>query len=81
MVTVIIIGYPLDGVGTHHNIYVNDRKAGDFYATQEYDDYSVPFSIDTPATAVIKIDMDNDASNGHEDRNAFMKAMVVRRVQ
>jgi hypothetical protein len=81
VVTVIIIGYPLDGVGTHHNIYVNDRKAGDFYATQEYDDYSVPFSIDTPATAVIKIDMDNDASNGHEDRNAFMKAMVVRRVQ
>lgn len=79
-VRVIIIGYPVDGVSTHHNIYVNDRKVGDFYTIREYRDYSIPFTIETTTTATIKMDMDNDAFNDHEDRNAFMKAMIVLRV-
>ena len=79
VVTVVIIRYPVHGIVTHHNMYVNDRKAGDFYAGPQYNDYSIPFSIENTQTVTIRMDMDNDASNGHEDRNAFMKVMTVRR--
>jgi uncharacterized membrane protein len=61
----------------HINVYVNDKKIGDYFLNGQVEEKSFDFSSASDA-AVIKIQMDNDfAEPGKGDRNAFVKGIFI----
>ena len=78
-IQVQILGTPALKVYPHIQVFINDKPIGNFYVsgTLKYYDLSFNNTLDSPV--VIRIIMGNDASfdSAGEDRNAFVKSIII----
>jgi hypothetical protein len=62
------------------NIYVNDKKAEDYFLTNAVKEKSFNFEIEVD-NAVVKVEMGNDfAEPGKGDRNVFVENILIERL-
>jgi len=67
----------------HLNIYINDKKIGDFFVSANLLEKEFSFGLGDETNAVIRIEMDNDLMipEKKEDRNAFVESILVKMVR
>ncbi len=71
-------GSSVKGIFPVCSFFVNDSKIGEFTSNYLYE-RSIPMDFDQSADGqvTIKINLDNDYSEGNEDRNAFIKKILI----
>lgn len=78
--TVAAYGTQSKGVFPHLNVFVNEKKLGDYFVTQTLAEKSFEFQA-TEEEVIIKLDMDNDYSSPSEgDRNTLVKYVVLEKL-
>jgi len=70
-------GTPAVGVFPHNNIFINDKKIGDFVSPDLDRQSTFDFEQDHDTLITIKIDMDNDTIANGEDRNTFIRSISI----
>lgn len=83
MVNVQLSGTPAGGVFPHLNVYVGDKFIGSFYASGSYEYHTLSFYAEEDSETSVRIEMDNDAVNAaaKEDRNAFVKSILLLKIK
>ena len=72
-------GTPLKNEFSHLNLYINNKKIGDFSTTGQFSDMEFPLEI-VNDSITLKIEMDNDLmQKGVGDRNAFVKNIILKK--
>ena len=61
----------------HFNVYINDSLAGDFYAEKKKKKYDIYWYGSLAEIDSIMVQFDNDKSNGHMDRNLYIKGILI----
>ena len=70
-------GTPAEGVFPHNNVFINDNRLGDFYSGDQYNNHTLFYELKQDTMITIKVDMDNDAVIGKEDRNTFIRNIYI----
>ncbi|MDR3678396.1 MAG: hypothetical protein P4L41_00415 [Flavipsychrobacter sp.] len=80
--TLVANGTPMDGIYPHLNVFNDNNMAGDSYTTADYKNIDFYFEQTATSDVYIRISMDNDGSNAakKEDRNAFIKQIIINKV-
>jgi hypothetical protein len=70
------------GVYPHVNVFVNDRKIGDYTATPQFEQKFFNFELEEN-NVVIKLQMDNDLydPDNNEDRNVFVRSIIINKTK
>lgn len=75
---VISSGSPMEGVHPLNSLYINDTKIGEFSSYSERSrSEPISYQQQEDGTVQFKINLDNDANNGQEDRNSFIWQIFI----
>jgi uncharacterized membrane protein len=72
-------GQPAAGEFPNLNVYIGSKLSGIYTLTNKYDEYIGYFNIPQDTASRVRLMMDNDMVDpgSHEDRNAFVKSVLI----
>ncbi len=78
-IQVQIAGTPVSKVFPHIQVFINDKPVDNFYISETLKYYDLSFNNTMDCSVAIRIVMDNDANfeSKGEDRNAFVKSIII----
>lgn len=73
-------GTPAASVFPHLNLYINDKKIGDYFVTAGPEEKQIQFQLVESMSGALRIEMDNDMMlpEKREDRNAFVESVLIK---
>lgn len=74
-------GTPAEKVFPHVQVFVGDQKIASYFTPASFEAHEHAFTLDRDQVAAIRIQMDNDLylESKNEDRNAFIREIVITR--
>jgi hypothetical protein len=76
-ISIVSSGSPAAGEYPHNNLFINGAHIGDFISKRLQGKHTFSFELQEDRETTIKISMDNDASINNEDRNTFVRKIII----
>lgn len=68
------------GIFPHLNLYINNKKIGEYFVTGNAEEKQIQFQLAESASGPLRVEMDNDMTvpEKREDRNAFVESVLIK---
>lgn len=77
---ILAMGSPLGGIYPHLNLYFDDMLVSDFSVVSTFAPFNTNVYLKEDKDYVLKVTMTNDLQNSSEDRNVFIQAIRLKKL-